>query len=264
VLLSDYLSEVDLTFVPIWIIGLIGESVPPVRAFQKDFIGQYKWFYSYLMSVLARDACLFTVYFARPKSYPTLYWRTEFIGVVLGCGLVWEAYKIALASYPGSARMARSLLALVFIFTFGRFLVKNWSAASWTRVRTALDLELDLRVVQVALLFALVALFAYYAIPLGKNLKGIVYGYGLFLVTSLVNLTLRGQLGDSFQRVWQYMQPGCYMLVLAIWTWSLWSYRPVPKPKVQPELELHYAAFMRATRVKLLAARDRLARGTRI
>jgi hypothetical protein len=253
-----------LAFLLIWITGLLGESLPPIRAVRAGFIGRYKWFYSYLIVVLLRDASLFAIYFIWPKVYRPVYWSTEFVGALLGCGLVWEVYKIALARYPGTARMARNLLALAFVFTFARVLSKGSSTLHWVPGRTTLELELDLRVIEIAMLFALVAVFAYYAIPLGRNLNGIVYGYGLFLASSLVNLTLRERLGDSFQNLWQYIQPGCYMLVLLVWIWGLWSYRPVPEPEVEPVLELRYEALVRATRGKLFAARDRLAKGMRL
>jgi len=77
--------------------------------------------------------------------------------------------------------------------------VKAWNSPNWIPGKTTLETERDLRIVQVTLLIGLVALFAYYAVPLGRNLKGIIYGYGLFIATNVLHLTLRDSLGDSFE-----------------------------------------------------------------
>ena len=130
-------------------------------------------------------------------------------------------------------------------------------------LRTTLETERDLRIVQVALLIGLVALFAYYAIPLGRNLKGIIYGYGLFVVTSVVNLTLRDYLGDSLQHWAQYIQTVCYLLVLWVWCRTLWAYAPVPEPELEPTIEVDYQSLVRTTREKLSSARAQLLRGMR-
>jgi len=48
----------------------------------------------------------------------------------------------------------------------------------------------------------LLVLLAYYAIPAGRNLKGIILGYGVFLFgTNLVQLTLRDFLETNFNMV---------------------------------------------------------------
>lgn len=264
VLLCVHLAEGMLAYVWIWLIGLLGEGIPIVRAVQTGSIRRYIWFYVYLAAVLLRDALLFAVYFEWPKLYGIFYWGSESLVVLLGCALVWEVYRTAFARYPGAARVAQAVLLLLFTFTLSRIGVKAWNSPNWVPQRTTLETELDLRVVQAALLAALIVLFAYYAIPLGRNLKGIVYGYGLFLASSLVNLSLRGHLGERFQPLWQYLQPGCYMVVLGVWCWTLWNYSPVPVPEVEPALESDYEMLVQGMRGKLSAARHRLLRGTRV
>jgi hypothetical protein len=240
----------------IWLIAIVLEGVPLVRAAEAKFIRDYKLFYSYLGFVLLRDLWLLAVYFLWPKFYTYAYWCSEPVGVLVGCGLVWEVYKVALARYPGTARMARNVLAFLFIFASTRIFVKAWNSPTWIPGRTALEIERDLRIVQLALLAGLVVLFACYAIPLGRNLKGITYGYGLFLVTSVVNLTLRDDLGDGFQHSWEYIQPICYLFVLLVWCVTLWSYAPIPEPTTEPRIEADYESLVVATKRKVLSARS--------
>ena len=159
--------------------------------------------------------------------------------------------------------MARNVLAFLFILAFTRIFVKAWNSPNWIPGRTTLETERDLRIVQLALLIGLVGLFASYAIPLGRNLKGIIYGYGLFTATSVAHLTLRDYLGDGFQRAWQYIQPICYLVVLVVWCLTLWSYAPIPQPTNEPRLEADYESLVAATKRKVRSARSYVLRAMR-
>jgi hypothetical protein len=247
--------------ISIWLIAIVLESAPLVRAVRGGFTKSYKLFYLYLCFMLVRDLCLYAIYFLAPKAYPWSYWTTELAGVLLGCGLVWETYKIALAAYEGAARMARKTLPLLFIFAFARILVQASMSPNWIPGRTPLETEIDLQALQLVLLLGLIALLAYYSIPLGRNLKGILYGYGLFLATNLSGLMLRQSLGDSFHNSWHYIEPASYLCVLAVWCWALWSYAPAPEPEREPSLEADYEALVAATRGKLRVLRARVWRG---
>jgi hypothetical protein len=247
----------------IWLVAIVLEGAPVVRSVRGHFIKHYKFFYCYLCFILFRDLYLFGVYYLVPKMYAWSYWSTELVTVLLGCGLVWEAYKLAFAAYKGAARIAANVLPVIFIFVITRVLIKAWDSPNWIPGRTPLETELDLRIVQAALLLGLLALFAWYAIPLGRNLRGIIYGYALFLATSVAGLMLRRSLGEPFQRLWQYLDPASYTVVLFVWCWCLWSYAPVPRPKPGPNLESDYEALVARTRNKLHWARVRLLRGVR-
>ncbi len=247
----------------VWLTGLVLESVLLVRALLGNFLKQYSLFYLYLISVLVPSASLFAVYHLWPNFYSPAYWFTEFLNLFLGCALVWEVYKIALARYPGTARMARNVLAFLFIFASTRIFVKAWNSSTWIPGKTFFEIERDLRTVQLALLAGLVVLFACYAIPLGRNLKGVTYGYALFLGTSVINLTLRDGLGYRFQHLWKYMQPVCYLSVLVVWCLTLWSYAPIPYPRTEPRLEADYESLIATTKKKVRSARSHVLRAMR-
>ena len=246
-----------------WVTGLVLESILLVRALLGNSLKYYSLFYLYLISVLLPSACLFAIYHLWPNFYAPAYWFTQFLNILLGCALVWQVYKVALAQYPGAARMARNVLAFLFILAFTRIFVKAWNSPNWIPGRTTLETERDLRIVQLVLLIGFVGLFASYAIPLGRNLKGIIYGYGLFTATSVAHLTLRDYLGDSFQRAWQYIQPICYLAVLVVWCLTLWSYAPIPQPTTQPRLEADYESLIAATKRKVRSARSYVLRAMR-
>ena len=247
----------------IWLVAIAIEVLLLVQATKAKLLRRYKLFVAYLAIVLARDLCLLAVFFIWPKIYANAYWSTEPIGVLVGCGLVWEVYKVSLARYPGTARMARNVLGFLFILASTRIFVKLWNSPTWVAGMTGYELERDLRIVQLALLLGLLVLFACYAIPLGRNIEGITYGYGLFLATHIINLTIRHQLGYSFQRVWEYTQPISYLIVLAIWCVTLRSYVPIPEPETEPQVESDYEALVAATKSRVQAARSYVFKATR-
>lgn len=241
-----------------WYTAMALEVLLLVRAFQSRIIQHYKFFYCYLAVVLARDLFLLWVYCVVPRVYSPAYWGTELVNIFLGCGLVWEVYKIAFARYPGASRVARDALIFVFIFAVSRILVEATGNPNWTIGRSTLETELSLRIVQLVLLIGLVILFTYYEIPLGPNLQGIIYGYGFFLIVNVASLRLRDYLGSAFQHAWQTIQPACYILVLLTWCFTLWLYSPLPDQGSEASLEADYRFVVARTREKLRSTRERL------
>jgi hypothetical protein len=239
----------------LWVTALALECALLLRAFRGNFLKHYRIFYLYLGWVLVSDLSLIPFYYLLPKIYGYAYWGSRYFSLTLGCCVVWEAYKVALVRYPGAARMARNVLPFLFILAITRIFVKAWNSPNWIPGKTTLETERDLRIVQLALLVGLVALFASYAIPLGRNLKGIIYGYGLFVATSVVHLTLRDYLGGSFERSWEHIEPLCYVFVLLVWCATMWSYAPIPEPTLEPQLEADYESLVVATKRKLHSAR---------
>ena len=246
----------------IWLTALILEAALLVRAMQGHFFRRYHLFYAYLASVLATDLASFPVYRWFPNAYPYVYWYSQFFLIASGCAVVWEIYRAALKPYPGAARMARNVLAFLFIVTFSRIVVKAWSNPRGLP-GTSLEMERDLRVVQSALLLGLVALLSYYAVPIGRNLKGMILGFGIFLGTSLVNLTARNYFGEGFQKAWLYVQPLSYLVVLGVWMATLWSYAPAPETAAESRLEISYQTLLSATRRRFASTRTRVARAIR-
>jgi hypothetical protein len=247
----------------VWLTTLVLEVVLLFQAFKGEFVRKYALFYVYLGSVFLQSFSLLIIYLAKPNYYKLLYWSAEFVSVVLGCGIVWEIYRGALGRFPGAARMARNVLLLILLMVFAKVLVNAWNGTAWRSAGMVIELERDLRAVQSAVLIGLIIVIAFYRIPLGRNLWGMMMGYGLFIGTNVIVLALRVALGDSFQSVWHYLQPLCYLAVLCIWCITLWSYNSAPLPKAELHIEQDYQLLAGATRRGLLQARAFLRRAMR-
>ena len=184
----------------------------------------YPLFYSYAACVLVRTAVGITVRWSS-GTYRVYYWVGEWISLLLGLGVTWEIYRKILAHYPGVRRLAWMLLSVIFA------LVTVVSAAGRGEGRfSLLVLERDLRTVQAIVLLILFALVPYYAIPLGKNVRGIAIGYIFGVATAVLNLSLGNYIGKAYYPMWNYSRAIEYMATLGIWCATLWSYQPDPAP----------------------------------
>lgn len=247
----------------IWFLTLAVEGLLLVRAVTGGFLRRYIFFYSYLCWVLALSSVRLIIYLAEPAYYRALYWYTEPLSAVIGCALVWEIYRQAFRRYPGAARMTRNLFLFLVLIVFSKLLVNAWNGSVRWQAETTAELERNMRTVQGILLIALILVLAHYAIPLGQNLKGMLLGYGLFISTSVIDLTLRLVLGDSFQKAWQYLQPMFYLAALTVWGLTLWSYQSAPLPATEPKIEADYRLLATTTRKRIFQIRAYLARAIR-
>jgi hypothetical protein len=247
----------------VWLAGVALESLLLVRAFTSKWFRIYPIFFVYLFSVFAQELILLTIYIFKLENYYTsVYWYEEFFSLVLGCGVTWEIFRLILGRYPGAGRMARNVLLFALVMTISKSAANAWSHdIRWPT--TGVELESNLRAIQALSLIVLALLAAYYEVPIGRNSKGIFMGYGLFIATSVVTLTLRASLGRKFQTSWVYLQPLCYFVVLGIWCRALWEYEPAPPPELRPKIEEDYRSIALGTRKGLLQARAFLGKAMR-
>src|SRR5882762_6118298 len=132
----------------IWSVSIALEVFLLARGLQQKLIRKYPVFYSYIAYVLIQEFVSLGIHYRYPAVYRYTYWLTEFVDVLIGCGVVFEIYRIGLAAYPGTARMARNLLAFVFVMAFTKGLVETWNNPHWWSAATTMDLERALRTVQ--------------------------------------------------------------------------------------------------------------------
>ena len=245
----------------IWWSSIALEAVLLVRGLRGRLSSRYPFFYVYLAFVLFQDLSSLVIYRWDPRLYIYSYWVTEFLGIVIGCGVVLEIYRIGLLQYPGAARMARNILLFVFVLASMKALVAAFYVPQgWLDVNT-LQVEGTVRSVQAAFLIALVALFLFYSIPFRGQLRGILLGYGLFVAERVIALLFVPTKGHNF---WFYAYSASYLAPLGIWLTYLWSYSEVSDEELSSaQLEVDYQRLASATLRRLQAARGQLARAVR-
>jgi len=246
----------------VWLAGVVLESLLVTRALTSGWFKKYPFFFAYLISVFLQDVFFLAVYLFQFRYYTPLYWWAEFFSVLMGCGVSWEIFRLVLGRYPGAGRMARNVLLFALIMVILKGLAESLDGEI-SLPSTAVELERNLRAMQAVSLIILAVLSLYYAIPIGRNVKGIFAGYGLFMGTSVLMLTVRASVGDAFQAYWMFLQPLCYTAVLGVWCRSLWRYEPIPPKELQSGIEEDYRSLVLATRKGLLQTRAFFCRSMR-
>jgi hypothetical protein len=245
--------------ISIWSIGIVLEIALLTRGAVQGLLRRYPLFYSYIAFVLINDV-LFFVLRTHPNTYLYYYWFAEFIGLVLGCLVFFEFYRVALRAFPGTARMTRALLSILTLLAMAKTVVTTINVPQWWSNATPVQVEGVLRVSQLLAVLSLVALMLFYSIPIGKNLRGILIGYGLFVSWSVVCLALVAAGVAKADSLWSITFSISYLISLSVWTVHLWSYQPNPVPDRQIPLEQDYQRIAAATQRRLHSARGYLAK----
>jgi hypothetical protein len=240
-------------------VGITLELILLTRGVQQGLVRRYPAFYAYIGFVLASDILVYPVHLNK-HIYLYFYWITEFSGLVLGCLALLEFYRAALAAYPGTARMARALLSLLFVVAIIKTVIKTVNVYEWWFYATPAQVEGLLRVCQLLAILSLTVLFLLYSIPFGKNLRGILLGFGLYFSWSVICLALVAAGVAKAGSLWSYTSPFSYVLTLVVWTVHLWSYQPNPVPDRSIPLEQDYLRVAAATQRRLHTARGHLAK----
>jgi len=230
----------------IWCVGTLLECLVLVRGFRQALYRQFPIFYAYLLFVIINEFVRLAVYRWDSAHYFRVYWATQFLSLALGCGIIFEIYRVALRSFPGAARMTRYVLLIVFGAIFAKALILASEDVS-SLAATSLILERNLRIVQALAALTLVSLFMWYAIPFGKNLKGILLGYALFIGMSILQITFLYYTWDRIRPLWTYAPSVAYLVVLGIWVRTLWSAQAVPAAS-NVRLESDYEMLLATTR----------------
>ncbi|MBZ5695056.1 MAG: hypothetical protein LAN36_06825 [Acidobacteriia bacterium] len=253
----------------IWWACILVEALVVFRAFPGNLLRKYPFFYTYAASVLVCDVLLYSAYTLSPARYPAWVWGTEFLNILLGCGIILEIFKHVLSSYAGAERFARITGVAVFaaIFCFGVLypMAPGTSQAPSTSglFGRSVRLERDLLAAQAILFFAVLVVISYFRTAMGKNVRGMILGYGVWLGASVMTLALRFYIGPGFTATLNVIQPVAYLTALLIWVVALWSYDPNPAFDSSAPVEIDHEAVVATTRSALEAMRSHLSKVAR-
>jgi hypothetical protein len=219
----------------VWLGGLLLEGVILVRSIHGKSLAKYPLFYAYVASVLVNSAFLYVISIVMPSMNVPLYWRTQLVTLALGCGVILEISRNAFAQHVSLDRFVRWTMGTTFGIIFLLVAIHAFLLPHWNPSVNSADLERDLRLAQAVALLTIVVFTEYYGIEIGKNIKGMTLGLGVYVGASIISLTLRLFVGDQFNVAWQIIQSSSYLAALLIWTEALWSYQPAPARPPEPK-----------------------------
>jgi hypothetical protein len=259
---DGYAHMLSLT---IWSVGILLEALILIRSFHAGLFVRYPNFYLYVLSLFLSDTVMYAVYRMGPASYLKWTWYAGFVVLFLGCGILLEVFRHVLSSYPGAQKIAKAA-GFVVVGAVVCFAVVYPFFAPADSVAQALYLRLqrDFVMVQAILLAGLLRVISYFRIPMGKNLRGMILGYGQCIGVTLIGLALRSYIGPRIQTAWSLSQQLSYVASLAIWAVALWSYRPSPKIESNIGSGGNYEALAARTKDMVGAAGAHLIKAERL
>lgn len=231
-------------------------SVLLYRAWRTRLIREYTVFYGYVAYVLCSSLILFRLSLVSRQAYAIGYWVAEFASAIFGIGIIWEVYGAAFAFYPGVRRMGRVLIAGLVLAVTGKAVADVATRPMRVLFPTTVELERNLRFVEAVLLLAILLLVLYYRVPLGRNVRNLLYGYALYIGSVVITLTLQSAWGKSFLNWWTALQPLAYLVTLVIWCLGLCS--RVAEPPPNRNLEGDYERASEETARGLARLRSRV------
>jgi hypothetical protein len=240
--------------------GLLIEVVILGRTIQCKTFAKYPTFYTYLLTVLVTSVFLeIASHIVAKPVYALLYWRLELVTLALGCGVIVEISARVFDRHVSLDRFVRWVAIITFGAIFLVFAIHVAFLPHWKPVANPAELALDLRIAQAIALLSIVFLTGYYGIEIGKNMKGFILGFGIFVGASIISLTLRLFIGIWFSPVWKVIGPFSYIAALLIWMVALWSYEPAPASLTEPT-DVDYRGLAGRTRQALGSIQEHLDR----
>jgi hypothetical protein len=248
----------------IWQGAIVLEAMLLFRGFRAKLFSRYPNFYVYVLSLFLSDGLLYVLSLLKPALYAKWVWYPGFLVLFLGCGIIVEISRNVLSSYAGVEKFAR-IGGLVILGAVGVFsvLYPIFAPSGVVAHQLYVRLQRDFLVVQAILLLGLLQLISYYGISMGRNLKGMIFGYGQCVGTTLVTLALQARIGLRFESTWSLVQQMSYLAALGIWLVALWSYCANPVPEATIGVEADYEVLVSKTRNMVGAASTELVKVNR-
>ncbi|MGB6485106.1 MAG: hypothetical protein WBE86_16615 [Candidatus Acidiferrales bacterium] len=247
----------------VWWICIALEALLLIRATRTNLFKKFPLFYSYIAWVLTKDLLSAPIYMHHPSFYVPFYWATGLLLAAISYGVLMEIYGRSLKNYAGVARFFRVLLLVMFLVIAIKVGVNSFSGSQPSFVRAIADLEGNLRQLQAILLSCLLVLFVYYKVSIGRNLRGLVLGYSLFIGADVITLTFIAHPATGFAPLMRKIEPLFYAVALIIWSLTLWASSPETATGVSCGIEQDYEHLAQETKMMLLRARTHLARAAR-
>jgi hypothetical protein len=246
----------------VYAFGMFLQVLLLFRGWRSRILNRYPYFYAYIATSLVAGTFSYAVLVTRPSAYSTIFWPLEFLTLFIGCGLVLEIFRDVLLPYPGAERFAKGVCVVTFVAIFLFGLPYFFISSPGSIAQSEVGLERNVRAVQILFFVGIVGTVVYYAIALGKNIRGMIYGYGLYLAVSVVAFALRLYYHSKVD-VLRTVRPLVFDVSLLIWLVALWAYHPNPTPGSGGHLEEDYEAVVSLTRAVVNALRGHLRRSTR-
>ena len=220
--------------------GVLLECTAVLLLLRRSLWRVYPRLFGYLIWLLVGNAALLLTDFYFHSLYPTIYWQTDKIDILLRLLVVWEVFRqtfprnsgLSRSFSKGLGKIALGLLAVACV-TFWAYLNYGLPSlanpaqsrvASW---RPHLALDRSFGFVEALMILGILVVARYYGVKCGRNIRGIALAFGAWASISTANDAMI-DLANSFVPLLYYLRPLSFVIMLVVWIWALWVYEPNP------------------------------------
>lgn len=237
-------------------VSVVLEATILFRCVQTRIFREYPFFWAYLCCVFLGDVVMLPASkLLTTEAFRSAYWTREFVCVLAGYAVLMEIVEKAFAYFDGPKKLGRNAAMLTLAAVVGVTSFEAMAEHVFYTVRTTIQVEANLRGAELILLSIVIAVTSYYSIPVGRNLKGIIVGYGICTVAVALNEAFRSFAGPSFQATFAAIWSYSYVVSLVIWGVMLWTYEANPEPVGWSQMAGDYEALAIRTKTTLAGMR---------
>ncbi len=184
---------------------------------------RYPLFFGYFLYTVVETTAQFVVFHVWYRWYAWVYWLSDLMAVFLKFAVGWEVFRHTFPCGSALREIAGRVLVLFLVLLAAAFYFGSGRPGSLMIP----DMERKAGLAVAAWFVIVLAMARYYRVPFGRNIWGITVGIGTYLSISVVLWAAYSPSGP-FLRFWHFAWPVSFGIMLAIWTWAMWSYAPNP------------------------------------
>lgn len=198
---------------------------------------RYPYVALYVVFDLIGNLLLFPISSYKPGWFAAAYWGGQSASMFLRFLVNWEFFR-GLFGRPSALReIGYKVLVAVELIGLPAILFLGWSQQSsvhYVYLHLSPVVEQYISIAQALLLLTPAAVARYYGLTLGRNVRGLGAGFGLYVLVRAMNFaSLQGFRG--FVPYWRILVPASLIGMMAVWLWGFWEYAPSPELRALDE-----------------------------
>jgi hypothetical protein len=198
-----------------------------LRAARGEFLSRFVLFYSYVAYVLCGSAMANVVSWLRPEYYASTFWYYFLVALLAEFAVVVAISDHLFEPYPAIRQLGRFLAVFICSALFLFYVFPSFTGARSSSL-ALFDFVKRTTLTKALVILAILAAARYYRLPFGKNVSGMMAGFGIYLGVNIANFSLAEVYGRAiYGRTFSVVGPLSSTLCLLVWTVSLWRYEPI-------------------------------------
>jgi hypothetical protein len=212
----------------IFIAGIALEVLLICRLSLDKIWRRYPYFFAYVVFVIVQTVVLYAIFRLARSFYVPWYLNSGMVNLWARFLVVWEVFRHTFPSRSSLRRIVSGGFTAALLLVGTLLAAMTWGIQTYGRshsVYRALDRSFGFAQAVLILLVLIVA--RYYHVELGRNVWGMAVAFGMYSSLSTANSAFVDMFHFFFP-YWALIGPLSLVVMLTMWTWSVWTFYPNP------------------------------------